>query len=89
MLIWVSGALPNMAICEACVASVCISYNHVYNLYCYGPYNNLHDKKVSQFVGLTLLHCYLSPKLCGEPVTPDSIQSITNSGHQESWSPEL
>ena len=42
---------------------------------------------VSQFAGLPLLHCYLSPKLCGEPVTPDSTQSIANLGHQESWSP--
>ena len=51
----------------------------------WGPYNNVVDKKVSQFVGSPLL--LFSPVLKGESV----MNATTGSGglcdHQESWSP--
>ena len=53
----------------------------------HGPYNNLCDKKVLQFIGSPLLQCILSTKLCSESVNSDSTQLVAMSGHQESWSP--
>ena len=68
-----------------------IFVNHVYSCVCkmhlYGPYSNVFDRNVVQYIGLPLLN--LKHILCGEPnVSTRKSHNVVVSGHQESWSPE-
>ena len=71
-----------------CSASVCNVYSCIQKTHFYGPYNNTHDRKVLQFVGVPLLKFNFSHVLWGVPSNTDRSQVVTISGHQESRSPE-
>ena len=68
-----------------------IFVDHVYSCVCkmhiYGPYSNVFDRNVVQYIGLPLLN--LKHILCGEPnVNKRKSHNVVVPGHQESWSPE-
>ena len=53
----------------------------------HGPYNNVYDRKISQFIGVPFVKLNLSHKHMGEAYNTDSLVSEPMLDHQESWSP--
>ena len=53
----------------------------------YGPYNNVYDRKISQFIGVPFVKLKLSHKRKGESSNTDSLVMEPMLDHQESWSP--
>ena len=72
---------------EACLQLCCSTYYHVLHIHKWGPYNNLLDRKVQQFIGLPLL--LISPEHKGEPNYNVATVSGSLSGHQESRFPTV
>ena len=70
---------------EACLQLYCRTYSYICNIHKWGPYNNMLDKKVMQFIGPPLL-C-ISPEQKGGPTLNVATVSGSLSGHQESRPP--
>ena len=84
MLLW---GLPNVTLCKACTVAVCNGYSCIYNMHFHGPYNNVYDRKISQFIGVPFVKLNLSHKSMGESFSTDSLVIEPMLDHQESWSP--
>ena len=54
-------------------------------MHLFGPYNNVYDRKISQFIGVPFVK--LNHKQKGESVNTDSLVTDPMLDHQESWSP--
>ena len=54
-----------------------------------GPYGNLKDVHVCDFIGLLLFKLCASPSLCGEDRSIEIHSQVTNNTLQESRSPSL
>ena len=67
--------------------------NVISHLYKHGPYGNLKDIHVYDFIGLPLLNLHTSPVLCGEDqginTHANVVENTFTRTHQESRSPKL
>ena len=79
------GVLPNFTFCKVCTIAVCNGYSCIYNMHLFGPYNNVYDRKISQFIGVPFVK--LNHKHKGESFNTDSLVTDPMLDHQESWSP--
>ena len=70
-----------------------LTLNVIFHLHKHGPYGNLKDIHVYDFIGLPLLNLHTSPVLCGEDqginTQVNVVKNTSRRTHQESRSPKL
>ena len=85
---WVMGVFVGffpMSLYVRCALLLFVTATLVYNMHLFGPYNNVYDRKISQFIGVPFVK--LNHKHKGESYNTYSLVTEPRLDHQESWSP--
>ena len=82
---------PHFSQFQACCQSLSSSVLSILKLHGRGPYSNLRDVQIQDFIGVPFIKINTDCKetLCGEEQTLFKSKDSEHKSHQESWSPEL